>query len=158
MRGRWKTGKTSGLILKISLHSFLWHLTSSRGSFMLSNDLLAIVEATTGSWKQDSAISLIINTRSLTRLTWFTVAFLLPQLRRCEMAGSAVTTTAAHCQCWRILGLCGAASRFHWTATPLCQPDPSVSWGNQRGNVKAFQKTYKSLFSGILHLLIECNS
>lgn len=136
---QWKVGerlkKTSGLILKISLHLFLWHLTSSRGSFMLSKDLLAIVEATASSWKQDSAVSLIIITRSLTGLTGFF------QLRRCEVAGSAVTTTAAGCQCWGILGLCGAASRFRWTATPLCQPGPSLSWGNQRGNVKAFQKT-----------------
>lgn len=41
--------KTSSLILKISLHLFLWHLTSSGGSLMLSNDLLAIVEATASS-------------------------------------------------------------------------------------------------------------
>lgn len=70
--------KTSGLILKISLHPFLWHLTSSRGSFVLSNDLLAIVAATASGCKQDSAVSRIIITGSLTRLTGFTVAFPRP--------------------------------------------------------------------------------
>lgn len=44
-----RTGETSGLILKAVPHLFLWHLTSSRGSFMLPNDLLAIGEASASS-------------------------------------------------------------------------------------------------------------
>lgn len=74
IKRQWEVGesleKTSSLILKISLHLFLWHLTSSGGSLMLSNHLLATVEATASSWKQDSG--------SVTRLTWFTVGFLPP--------------------------------------------------------------------------------
>lgn len=78
MRGRWKT-KTSSLILKKSvLICFFGTSPLLEAHWCFQTTFSPLLERLRAAEKQDSAMSRIIITKSLARLTWFTVAFLLP--------------------------------------------------------------------------------